>query len=45
MWKESDTDPLSCRVKERDSVVISNAYIELYDEIPKPKPKAKPRSS
>src|SRR5262249_51390126 len=28
------------KVKERDKVVISNAAVELYAEIPKPKPKA-----
>ena len=28
-----------CSVKERDKVVISNAAIELYAEIPKPKEK------
>ena len=43
MWKESDQRILfTCRVKERDKVVISNAFIELYKEIPQPKPKAKP---
>lgn len=42
MWKESDNRIVfRCKVKERDEVVISNAAIELYDEIPKPKPKAK----
>jgi 3-hydroxyacyl-CoA dehydrogenase/3a,7a,12a-trihydroxy-5b-cholest-24-enoyl-CoA hydratase len=42
MWKESDTRIVfRCRVKERDKVVISNAAIELYPEIPKAKaPKA-----
>jgi len=44
MWKESGNRVVfRCKVKERDAVVISNAAIELYDEIPKPaaKPKAK----
>ncbi len=35
MWKESDTKILfRCRVKERDKVVINNACIEFYAEIP-----------
>ena len=29
-----------CKVKERDEVVITNAAVELYTEIPKPKAKA-----
>ncbi len=44
MWKESDTKIIfRCKVKARDKVVISNASVELYPEIPKPlaKPKAK----
>jgi len=41
MWKESDTRVVfRCKVKERDKVVISNAAVELYTEIPK-KPAAK----
>ncbi len=43
MWKESDTRIVfRTKVKERDSVVISNAAVELFAEIPKkaPKPKA-----
>jgi (3R)-3-hydroxyacyl-CoA dehydrogenase / 3a,7a,12a-trihydroxy-5b-cholest-24-enoyl-CoA hydratase / enoyl-CoA hydratase 2 len=41
MWKESDARILfRCRVKERDKVVLSNAAIELFNEIPTPKPKA-----
>src|SRR5690606_33934425 len=37
MWKEGDTRVVfRCKVKERDKVVISNAAIELYQEIPKP---------
>jgi len=40
MWKESDTKIIfRCKVKERDKVVISNAAIELYKEIPVAKPK------
>jgi 3-hydroxyacyl-CoA dehydrogenase/3a,7a,12a-trihydroxy-5b-cholest-24-enoyl-CoA hydratase len=37
MWKESDTRIVfRCSVAEREKVVISNAAIELYKEIPKP---------
>ncbi|MEQ9322615.1 MAG: MaoC/PaaZ C-terminal domain-containing protein, partial [Polyangiaceae bacterium] len=40
MWKESDQKIVfRTKVKERDEVVISNAAVELYDEIPKPKAK------
>ena len=40
MWKESDQRIVfQCKVKETDSVVISNAAIELFDELPKPKEK------
>ena len=40
MWKESEQRIVfRCRVKERDSVVISNAAIELFEEVPKPKEK------
>jgi len=43
MWKESDQRVVfQCKVKERDSVVISNAAIELFEELPKPKEKKKP---
>ena len=46
MWKESDTRIVfRTKVKERDKVVISNAAVELYSEIPKPKPKAAAPSS
>ncbi|MCA9677214.1 MAG: SDR family NAD(P)-dependent oxidoreductase, partial [Myxococcales bacterium] len=43
MWKDGDHKVLfRCKVKERDQVVISNAAIEFYPEIPKSvaKPKA-----
>ena len=43
MWKEADQRIVfQCKVKERDSVVISNAAIELFEELPKPKEKKKP---
>ena len=35
MWKESDTRIVfRCKVKERDKVVISNAAVELFKQIP-----------
>jgi 3-hydroxyacyl-CoA dehydrogenase/3a,7a,12a-trihydroxy-5b-cholest-24-enoyl-CoA hydratase len=40
MWKKNDLEIVfRCKVKERDKVVISNAAIELYAEIPQPKAK------
>ena len=40
MWKEDDGRVVfRCKVKERGKVCISNAAIELYKEIPKPKAK------
>lgn len=48
VWKESDTRVIfRCKVKERDKVVISNAAIEFYREVPKPaeKPKAAPAAA
>ncbi len=43
MWKESESRIVfRTKVVERDKVVISNAAIELYAEIPKPRAKAKP---
>jgi 3-hydroxyacyl-CoA dehydrogenase/3a,7a,12a-trihydroxy-5b-cholest-24-enoyl-CoA hydratase len=40
MWKESDTKVVfRCRVKERDTEVITRAAVELYTEIPKDPPK------
>ncbi|MES3039680.1 MAG: SDR family NAD(P)-dependent oxidoreductase [Pseudomonadota bacterium] len=41
MWKESDTRIIfETSVKERGEVVIKNAAVELYAEIPAPKAKA-----
>ncbi|MBK9263333.1 MAG: SDR family NAD(P)-dependent oxidoreductase [Polyangiaceae bacterium] len=46
MWKESDTRIVfRCKIKERDKVVISNAAIELWKEIPQPKAKAAPAAA
>jgi 3-hydroxyacyl-CoA dehydrogenase/3a,7a,12a-trihydroxy-5b-cholest-24-enoyl-CoA hydratase len=46
MWRESDEKVIfRCTIKERDSVVISNAAVELYKEIPKPRAKAKPAAA
>jgi len=40
MWKDGDKITFRTKVKERDKVVISNAALELFKEIPKPKAKA-----
>ncbi len=46
MWKESPTRIVfEVRAKERDELVIKNAAIELYEEIPQPKAKAKPTAA
>jgi 3-hydroxyacyl-CoA dehydrogenase/3a,7a,12a-trihydroxy-5b-cholest-24-enoyl-CoA hydratase len=43
MWKESDHKVVfRCKVKERDQVVVSNAAVEFFKELPKPKAKAAP---
>lgn len=42
MWKESDTKIVfRTKLKESGEVVISNAAVELYKEVPKPKEKPK----
>jgi (3R)-3-hydroxyacyl-CoA dehydrogenase / 3a,7a,12a-trihydroxy-5b-cholest-24-enoyl-CoA hydratase / enoyl-CoA hydratase 2 len=41
MWRESKTRIVfRCKVKERDKVIINNAAVELYPEIPKKKERA-----
>jgi len=46
MWRESKTRVVfRCKVKERDKVVISNAAVELFEEIPKPAAKAAPKAA
>lgn len=46
MWKESDTRIIfETSVKERGEVVIKNAAVELYAEIPAPKAKAEPAAA
>jgi 3-hydroxyacyl-CoA dehydrogenase/3a,7a,12a-trihydroxy-5b-cholest-24-enoyl-CoA hydratase len=41
MWKEADGRVIvRCKVVERDKVVISNAAVELYKEVPQAKPAA-----
>ncbi len=42
IWRESETRAiLRCKVVERDKVVLSNAAIEFYKDIPNTAPKAK----
>ena len=43
MWKESDTRIIfRTKVKERGEICISNAAVELWKELPKPKDRTKP---
>ena len=39
MWKEGDKIIFRCKVKEKNEICISNAAIELWKELPKPKEK------
>ncbi|MGE3459906.1 MAG: SCP2 sterol-binding domain-containing protein, partial [Kofleriaceae bacterium] len=46
MWKESDTKIVfRTKLKETGDVVISNAAVELWKEIPKPKDRSKPAAN
>jgi 3-hydroxyacyl-CoA dehydrogenase/3a,7a,12a-trihydroxy-5b-cholest-24-enoyl-CoA hydratase len=45
MWREAERVVLRCKVKERDKVVLSNAAVALFSEVPKPKPRAQPAAA
>jgi 3-hydroxyacyl-CoA dehydrogenase/3a,7a,12a-trihydroxy-5b-cholest-24-enoyl-CoA hydratase len=46
MWKDSDTRIVfRCKVKETGEVCISNAAIELWKELPKPKDRSRPTAA
>ncbi|HSK03855.1 MAG TPA: SDR family NAD(P)-dependent oxidoreductase, partial [Kofleriaceae bacterium] len=46
MWKESDTRIVfRTKIKERNEICISNAAMELWKEIPKPKDRSKPAAA
>ncbi|MBX3155666.1 MAG: SDR family NAD(P)-dependent oxidoreductase [Deltaproteobacteria bacterium] len=45
MWKEGDKIIFRTLVKERNEVCISNAAIELWKELPKPKDRSKPAAA
>ncbi|HUS31029.1 MAG TPA: SDR family NAD(P)-dependent oxidoreductase, partial [Kofleriaceae bacterium] len=45
MWKDGNKVVFRSKVKERGEVCISNAAIELWTELPKPKPKAAPAAA
>jgi len=43
MWKDGNRIIFRCTDKEKGEICISNAAIELWTELPKPKPKAAPK--
>jgi NAD(P)-dependent dehydrogenase (short-subunit alcohol dehydrogenase family)/putative sterol carrier protein/acyl dehydratase len=46
MWKDSDTRIIfRCKIKETGEVCISNAAIELWKELPKPRDRARPAAA
>ncbi|MCW5803324.1 MAG: SDR family NAD(P)-dependent oxidoreductase [Deltaproteobacteria bacterium] len=45
MWKEGDKIIFRTLVKERNEVCISNAAIELWKELPRPKDRSKPAAA
>jgi 3-hydroxyacyl-CoA dehydrogenase/3a,7a,12a-trihydroxy-5b-cholest-24-enoyl-CoA hydratase len=46
MWKESDTKVIfRTKIKEKGEICISNAAVELWTELPKPKDRSKPSSA
>jgi len=46
MWKESDTKIVfRTKIKERGEICISNAAMELWKEIPRPKDRSKPAAA
>jgi NAD(P)-dependent dehydrogenase (short-subunit alcohol dehydrogenase family)/putative sterol carrier protein/acyl dehydratase len=46
MWKASDTRIVfRCKIKETDQICISNAAIELWNELPRPKDRSKPAAA
>ncbi|HEX3764145.1 MAG TPA: SDR family NAD(P)-dependent oxidoreductase [Kofleriaceae bacterium] len=46
MWKESDQRVIfRCKIKETGEVCISNAAVELWKEIPRPKDRSKPAAA
>ncbi|HZJ67581.1 MAG TPA: SCP2 sterol-binding domain-containing protein, partial [Kofleriaceae bacterium] len=46
MWKDSDTRIIfRCKIEETGEVCISNAAIELWKELPRPKDRSKPAAA
>jgi 3-hydroxyacyl-CoA dehydrogenase/3a,7a,12a-trihydroxy-5b-cholest-24-enoyl-CoA hydratase len=45
MWKDGDKVVFRTKIKERGEVCISNAAVELWKELPQPKPKAAPKAA